>query len=120
MIGKYKFTTNPEEVFEKFFGSNNIFDHLLDLKKNDNINHPIFANQYSDYLANRFIEPLVVLINCTLTELFNGCTKTVSYTKKVLSQDGQSAQQVLETKTIEIVPGSSAQEDIIFRKQGNR
>lgn len=100
MVGKYKFTTNPEEVFEKFFGSNNVYDHLLDLRKDDYINHPIFANQYSDYIANKKIEHLIVPIHCTLTELFNGCTKTASYAKKVLSQDGQSAQHVMETKTI--------------------
>ncbi len=33
LVGKYKFTTNPEEVFEKFFGSNNVYDHLLELRK---------------------------------------------------------------------------------------
>ncbi len=107
-------------MFEKFFGSNNVYDHLLDLRREDNINHPIFANQYSDYVANQKVEHLVVPIQCTLTELFNGCTKTASYKKKVLSQDGQSAQQTTETKTIEILPGSSSAQDIVFKKQGNR
>jgi hypothetical protein len=31
LIGKYKLTTDPEEVFEKFFGSKNVFEHLLDV-----------------------------------------------------------------------------------------
>jgi hypothetical protein len=93
---------------------------LLDLKKNDNIDHPIFANQYSDYQANKHVVPLIVPIQCTLTELFNGCSKTVSYSKKILSQAGQSAQQIMETKTIEVLSGSSSEEDIVFSKQGNR
>lgn len=67
---------------------------MLDLKKEDNIDHPIFASQYSDFVANKKVEPLIVLIQCTLTELFNGCTKTISYVKKVLSKDGQSAEKV--------------------------
>ena len=81
-------------MFEKFFGSSNVYDHLLDLKKGDDINHPIFANQYSDHVAEKHIEHLVVGISCTLTEIFNGCTKSVFYYKKVLSADGQDVQVV--------------------------
>ena len=55
LVGRYKFTTEPEAVFEKFFGSSNVYDHLLDLKKGDDINHPIFANQYSDHVAEKHI-----------------------------------------------------------------
>ena len=29
----YKFTTDPEEIFEKFFGSKNVYEHLLEVGK---------------------------------------------------------------------------------------
>lgn len=80
---------------------------MLDLRKCDNIDHPIFASLYSDYVAQGKVEQLVVSVRCTLTELFNGCVKTLTYEKKVLSEDGQNVKTVVETKTIEILPGSS-------------
>ena len=73
---------------------------MLDIRKTDEINHPIFANQYSNHEAVKNIKPLEIEILCTLTELFNGCKKTLSYYKNVLSHDGQNTQTICETKTI--------------------
>lgn len=75
LVGKYKFTTDPEEIFEKFFGTKNVFDHLLEVGKGKGESHPIFKSQY-DLLNDSYrVANLVVPVQCTLTELYNGCTK---------------------------------------------
>jgi DnaJ family protein B protein 13 len=91
LIGKYKFTTDPEEIFEKFFGSKNVFEHLLDAGKGNGESHPIFKAQYPTLNDSYKVPNLVVSVPCTLTELFNGCTKELSYNKKVLSKDGKNS-----------------------------
>lgn len=104
MIGKYKFTTDPEEVFEKFFGSKNVFEHLLDADQGGE-SHPIFKAQYQSLNDGYKVPNLVVPVQCTLTELFNGCTKEVSYDKKVLTKDGKNAEFVKESRVLTINPG---------------
>lgn len=66
LIGKYRFTTDPEEVFEKFFGSKNVFEHLLDAGQNGD-SHPIFKAQYKNLNDGYQVPHLIVPVNCTLT-----------------------------------------------------
>lgn len=91
LIGKYRFTTDPEEIFEKFFGSKNVYEHLLDVGHGRGDSHPIFKAQYPSLNDEYKVPNLVVPVHCTLTELFNGCTKEISYDKKVLTKDGKNS-----------------------------
>ncbi len=119
LIGKYKFTTDPEEIFEKFFGSRNVFEHLLDVGKNSGQSHPIFKAQYPVVNETYKVANLAVPVHCTLTELFNGCTKELTYDKKVLTKDGKNSEFVKETKTIVINPGDSSKTPLVFPEQGH-
>jgi hypothetical protein len=44
------------------------------------------------------LKDLVVDVNCTLLEQFNGCRKKISYQKQVLNKDGRSVNEITETK----------------------
>jgi DnaJ family protein B protein 13 len=81
--------------------------------------HPIFKAQYPSTGEGYQVANLVVNVHCTLTELFNGCTKTVTYDKKVLTKDGKNAEFVKETRTIVIAPGESPKSPLVFAGQGN-
>ena len=52
--------------------------------------------------------------------MFNGCQKTLTYSKEVLTADGQNVKTVKETKTIDIPAGASKKCPIVFRSQGNQ
>ena len=67
LIGKYKFMTDPEEVFEKFFGTKNVFEHLLEVGKDSNQSHPIFRAQYNSLNDTYQVANLLVPVHCTLT-----------------------------------------------------
>jgi DnaJ family protein B protein 13 len=118
LIGKYKFTTDPEEIFEKFFGTKNVFEHLLGVG-GPGESHPIFKAQYPITSESYQVGNLVVPVNCTLTELFNGCTKELTYDKKVLTKDGKNAEFIKEAKTVIINPGDSNKTPLVFPEQGN-
>jgi len=40
------------------------------------------------------LKDLVVKAECTLTELYNGCLKTLSYSKQMLNKDARSTSTV--------------------------
>ena len=117
LIGKYKFTTDPEEVFEKFFGSKNVFEHLLDVGEGES--HPVFRAQYPSPNQDHKVPNLIVHVKCTLTELYNGCTKEVCYDKKVLTADGKNTEVIKESRKLVICPGDSAWRPLVFPGQGN-
>jgi len=41
---------------------------------------------------------LEVVVDCTLNELYNGCSKTVTYNRTVLNHDGRTTREIKETK----------------------
>lgn len=118
LIGKYRFTTDPEEIFEKFFGTRNVYEHLLAVG-GPGESHPIFRAQYATTSESYRVGNLIVPVHCTLTELYNGCTKNLTYDKKVLTKDGKNAEFIKETKSIVITPGDSSRTPLVFPGQGN-
>jgi DnaJ-class molecular chaperone len=81
--------------------------------------HPIFKAQYPSVNESYRVANLVVPVHCSLTELYNGCTKELTYDKKVLTKDGKNAEFVKETKTIIINPGFSNKTPLVFPGQGH-
>jgi len=45
---------------------------------------------------------LEVTVECTLNELYNGCSKKVTYKRNILNKDGRTTREVQETREIEI------------------
>lgn len=118
--GGYRFGGNPEEIFEKFFGSNNPFAHLLDDVGKDELGSLFgFAFKGLSYEGPKSIGTLEVPLDCTLNELYTGCSKEVTYTRTVLNGDGQTTRNISETKKIEIRPGYSSKTVLTFKGQGN-
>jgi DnaJ-class molecular chaperone len=118
--GGYRFGGNPEEIFEKFFGSNNPFAHLVDDSGKEELGSMFgFAFKGLNYEGAKSIPNLEVPVDCTLNELYNGCSKEVTYTRVVLNGDGQTTRNIQETKKIEIRPGYSTKTVLSFAKQGN-
>lgn len=93
---------------------------MLSIGNDEGRSHPIFSSQYGDLSKSTAVPNLVVPVNCSLCELFNGCKKTLTYQKQILSKDGQSIIEATETKTINIPPGSCASNPICFGDQGNQ
>ena len=54
-LGNYILTTEPEAIFEKFFGSRNVYEHLLTVGEGEGRSHPIFSTQYD--AGRMIIEP---------------------------------------------------------------
>jgi len=57
-----------------------------------------FAFKGLNYQGPKSIPNLEVTVDCTLNELYTGCSKDVTYTRIVLNGDGQTTRNIQETK----------------------
>jgi DnaJ family protein B protein 13 len=105
--GGYRFAKNPYEIFEKFFLSNNTFAQVFD-KELDNegslFSHAFGAQNYQKAKATN---DLIIDLPCTLVELYNGCSKTVSFSQTVpliiiqkVNLDGRTTSEVPESRQV--------------------
>jgi hypothetical protein len=60
-----------------------------------------------------------VTVPTTLQEFYNGCVKTVSFEKQIVSLDGKSISKIQATKEIEIKPGMDVQNSYSFVGEGH-
>ena len=83
MKGGYRFGNNPDEIFEKFFHSNNTFAQVFDKSitgKGSMFSHAFGSLNYKEEHKNN---DLVVMVPCSLSELYLGVAKKVSYERNV-------------------------------------
>jgi DnaJ family protein B protein 13 len=118
--GGYRFGGNPEQIFEKFFGSTNPFANLVDNEGKEELGSLFgFAFGGLNYQGVKSVKTLDVLVECSLNELYNGCSKTVTYTKSILNADGQTTRDIQETKILDIKPGFNSTSILNFQGLGN-
>ena len=119
MKGGYHFAGNPEEIFEEFFGTNNIFSALLNEDK-DNLGtmlgYSFGAQNYQGKTAPKCLE---VDVECSLAELYCGCSKKVEFSKVFINGDGVTTSMFNHEKELEIKPGMYEGQKIVFTNEGN-
>ncbi|EAR85350.2 DnaJ (Hsp40) family B protein (macronuclear) [Tetrahymena thermophila SB210] len=118
--GGYRFGGNPEEIFEKFFGAMNPFQQIYDSENQENVGSLFgYAFGAQNQSAPLPPKPLHVVVECTLAELYNGCSKNVTYQRTVLNKDGRTTTDIKESKMVEVKPGYKNGEQIKYPKLGN-
>jgi DnaJ-class molecular chaperone len=107
----YTYKQNAKEIFESFFGSSN----------------PFAAFGFGDSMpfASRLnkpgpkpSEPVVYNLECSLPELYNGCTKKFNVTRKRFSADGQLLDDTKQL-TINVRPGWKKGTRVTFPGEGD-
>ena len=58
-------------------------------------------------------------MECSLNELYNGCSKLVEYCREVLNPDGRTTSSKEETRTIQVQPGFRSGDTVSFHKLGH-
>jgi DnaJ family protein B protein 13 len=113
--GKYRFSNNSLEIFAAFFGTSSPFADILGATGEE---PPEFYGQLTGMqlpFAKTKAPAIVTQLEVTLHEVVNGATKTVAYTRKVLTADGVTTDEAVES-TLEIKPG--AEEGLIATLEG--
>ena len=107
----YRFNGNALQIFESFFGSSNPFSEPIDgiyiyiyiyiyIDTGYDLEGSMFGGAYggSGVKMSPPPENIIVIINCTLEEFYNGCMKQMGYDKQILALDGKSTKLLRITK----------------------
>ena len=114
--GKYRFNNNAVEIFTAFFGTSSPFADILGATGDAPL--PEFYGELTGMqlpFAKSKAAPVKAVLEVTLAEVYNGATKTVSYSRKKLGDDGTTADEAVETN-LYVQPGS--EEGVIETLEG--
>lgn len=107
----YCYKQNAREIFETFFGTTNPFAAFgfgETMPFSSRLNKPGPKNS----------EPVVYNLECSLSELYNGCNKKFNVTRKRFSRDGQLVEET-KTLSINVKPGWKKGTRITFPGEGD-
>lgn len=111
--GLYLFDPNktPLKVFERFFGTHNPYEAL----------NAISAHFQALTTAEqpKKGKHTTYTVELTLEEIFHGCLKKVTHTRKILGTDGKVTEE-LRTLTIDVKPGLPDGTRFVFEGEGNK
>ena len=120
----YRFIGNGHEIFEKFMGTSNPYTLIRENEKKTKetiIIDAANANQEAD--KNEKIEKkdkdINIDLECTLEELYNGCVKSIKYTKKKICEDLRTTEDLEATIEVEIMKGYDKNTVLPFKEMGN-
>ena len=114
-LQNWSYPENGEEIFEKFFGTKNPFA---------NFNFGSDEVQFAPRMQKpgpKKMENIVLPLECSLEELFNGCRKTYQVTRKRAVVVSEKTSYVDEAKTLalQVEPGWTKGTKITFPSEGD-
>ena len=115
----YQFQGNSQEIFEKFFGTDNPFTIALDEHGQQITMLQHKAASMMDAFKKRFSN-LTVTVKCTLEEFYYGCKKEIYFERVELEGDGKRQKMAVASKEIHIKPGMGPQNQLEFPGEGHQ
>ena len=119
--GAYKFLNNGHEIFEKYMGTSNPFKLIRDNEKISEEIPSAFGSAFGGHSKKpeEKLRPIVINLECTLEELYNGCVKTIKYKKNNISYDLRTTKIVEVSQDVEIFRGYDDKTLITYKEKGN-
>lgn len=111
----WKFSGQSEQIFVKFFGSENPFADVFSEYGAYGSAHPFQPNLREP----KKVPSVPIPFYCTLEELYSGCTKKVKISRKRVSPSGASTVEE-KVLSIDVRPGFKAGTKITFPGEGDQ
>ena len=129
-IEGYRYLGNGHEIFEKFMGTANPFTLIREnekrskeIKEKENIVIDAAKQNNSNEGKNedniKKAKDIIIDLECTLEELYIGCTKNVKYIRKKVASDSVSLEEVEENIDVEVLRGYDKNSVVVFKGMGN-
>jgi len=129
-IEGYRYLGNGHEIFEKFMGTANPFTLIREnekrskeIKEKENIVIDAAKQNNSNEDKNEEIikkaKDIIIDLECSLEELYIGCTKNVKYIRKKVASDSVSLEEVEENIDVEVLRGYDKNSVVVFKGMGN-
>ncbi len=121
LIGGYKYGGNGEKIFENFFGTMNHHELIKIGEIMENKNGSMFSSAFGGLYAKEEgqAENLVVELECSLEELYNGCIKKLVYERRILNSDARTTSVKNEELDVEIFRGYDKSNVLTFAGYGH-
>lgn len=121
----YTFHGDAEKTFKDFFGTDNPFADFSDMNWTDNNasanGAPMSFGSSLHGRSERTKQPDIVnALHLTLTEMYHGCMKKITITRKVMNEDGHTSSNKAKVLTIHCAPGISEENKIVFKEEGDQ
>ena len=119
--GAYKFLNNGHEIFEKYMGTSNPFTLIRDNEKISEEIPSVFGSAFGgqNKKQEEKLRPIIVNLECTLEELYNGCVKTIKYKKNKINHDLRTTKIIEASQDVEIFRGYDDKTVITYKEKGN-
>eukprot|EP00601_Ochromonadales_sp_CCMP2298_P016701 CAMPEP_0173238254 /NCGR_PEP_ID=MMETSP1142-20121109/12531_1 /TAXON_ID=483371 /ORGANISM="non described non described, Strain CCMP2298" /LENGTH=315 /DNA_ID=CAMNT_0014169089 /DNA_START=88 /DNA_END=1031 /DNA_ORIENTATION=- len=109
-MGAYSYKQNANEIFENFFGTKNPFSTF-------GFEAMPFASKLNKPGPQKG-KPVVFNLECTLKELYNGCTKKFEISRKRFNSDGELV-DLVKSLVINVKPGWKKGTKVSFVNEGD-
>lgn len=111
----------PERYFDEKLAATDFLteDRAVD---GTDVQESFFADGFGGQQAPKPTAPedIVVTLECSLEELYNGSIKSLEYVRDVVKHDAKTTQKETTTQQVEVKAGSSEESQLVFRKMGNQ
>lgn len=118
--GGYKFSGDPEKVFQSFFGVDNPFGQIGDFSAMQNTSHQFFSKEGARNKNPPQCESISVPLPCSLEELYEGAFKVIPFSIEVKKEDGTVDCTEKKSLDLQLKKGCAKGTLIKFEKAGNR
>ena len=119
--GAYKFLNNGHEIFEKYMGTSNPFTLIRDNEKISEEIPSVFGSAFGgqNKKQEEKLRPIIINLECTLEELYNGCVKKIKYRKNKINHDLRTTKRIEASQDVEIFRGYDDKTVITYKEKGN-
>lgn len=113
-FGGYCYMGNSKQIFEDFFGTENVYTAILHTEK-DII--PFFCSNKK--LETNPPSDLIIEVELSLKEIIHGCSKVISFERNILTNDFLSIKKETVSKEIYLEKSLNPYNSLKFLKEGN-
>ena len=119
--GSYKFLNNGHEIFENYMGSSNPFTLIRDNEKISEEIPSVFGSAFGglNKKEEEKLKPIIIKLECSLEELYNGCVKTIKYKKNNIGHDLRTTKIGEVSQDVEIFRGYDDTTIVTYKGKGN-
>lgn len=118
--GGYFMKMDSERYFEKILSST---EFILEGRAVDgsDAQQSIFADSHSGLAQPKAGKPedIVLTVDCTLSEFYNGSVKQVEYQRNMVQIDVRTTKSEPMCKQIEVKPGYNESTELVFKSEGH-
>ena len=122
----YRYLGNGHEIFEKFMGTSNPFTLIREngkknkeIREKENIMIDASKQNKQNDDNEKKANDIIINLECTLEELYNGTVKNVKYNRKIVSPYSVTLEEKEESVDVEILKGYDKNTVIKFPGMGN-